>query len=354
MAYTTIDDPTAYFQTTLFVGNQTARSITFDGNTNMQPDLVWIKPRDNGAWSHNLTDSVRGAGYGIFTDLTGAQYNYGTGTDGSVRTFDSNGFSIGTATQVNNSSSNIVAWNWNAGTTSGLSGGSITPSGYSINIKAGFGIYKFTGNGTSGATIAHGLGAVPKAFFIKRLENNDAMNMYNESLGNTKTLRLDRTDAPATSSSFYNNTTPTSSLITLGTESGFNGSSSIYVMYAFAEKQGYSKFGSYKGNGQSSDGTFVYTGFRPAWIMRKNIDGGITESWIMQDNKRNTFNVVDKWLEANATAAEDTAYQTDFLSNGFKMRSNNDGTNRSNVNYIYMAFAENPFVTSTGVPATAR
>jgi len=349
MAYTTIDDPTAFFQTVLYTGNATARSITFDGNTDMQPDWVWGKIRSQ-SYSHRLFDSVRGTGKGIHCDTTEAEFTQ----NANVSAFNSNGFSLGDDNGMNSDGDTHVAWCWKAGTTSGLSGGSITPSGYSINTTAGFGIYKYTGNGSSGATIAHGLGAVPKAFFIKRLENNDAMNMYNESLGNTKTLRLDRTDAPATSSSFYNNTTPTSSLITLGTESGFNGSSSIYVMYAFAEKQGYSKFGSYKGNGQSSDGTFVYTGFRPAWIMRKNIDGGITESWIMQDNKRNTFNVVDKWLEANANVAEDTAYQTDFLSNGFKMRSNNDGTNRSATNYIYMAFAENPFTTSSGIPACAR
>ena len=354
MAYTTIDDPTAYFQNTLFVGNETARSITFDGNTDMQPDLVWIKPRDNGTWSHNLTDSVRGVGKGIFTDLTNAEYDYGTGTDGSVRTFDSNGFSIGTATQVNNSSSNIVAWNWKAGTTSGLSGGSITPSGYSINTTAGFGIYKYTGNGSSGATIAHGLGAVPKVFFIKRLENNDAMNMYNESLGNTKTLRLDRTNAPATSSTFYNDTTPTSSLITLGTESGFNGSSSIYVMYAFAEKQGYSKFSSYVGNG-NADGTFVYTGFKPAFIMFKNITNGAV-AWYIFDNKRNGYNGDNKSLRPNSSDTEATAssYPLDILSNGFKLLSTNNEVNGSGDSYIYMAFAENPFVTSSGVPACAR
>ena len=168
MAYTTINKSTDYFNTVLFTGNATARSITGVGH---QPDLVWIKPRDNGTWSNNLTDVVRGAGYGLFSDLTNAQYNYGTGTDGSVRTFDSDGFSIGNKTQVNNNGSNIVAWNWKAGGGQGSSNtdGSINTTYTSVNTTAGFSIIKYTGNGTSGATIGHGLGSTPAMIIVKNV-----------------------------------------------------------------------------------------------------------------------------------------------------------------------------------------
>jgi len=351
MAYTTIDDPTAFFQTVLYTGNATARSITFDGNTDMQPDWVWGKIRSQ-SYSHRLFDSVRGTGKGIHCDTTEAEFTQ----NANVSAFNSNGFSLGDDNGMNSDGDTHVAWCWKAGTTSGLSGGSITPSGYSINTTAGFGIYKYTGNGSSGATIAHGLGAVPKAFFIKRLENNDAMNMYNESLGNTKTLRVDRTNAVYTDSSFYNNTSPTSSLITLGNESGFNGSSSLYVMYAFAEKQGYSKIGSYTGNG-NADGVFLYTGFKPAWIMVKSSSN--SEQWEIVDSKRNTFNPLNLLLYPDQNTAEFTGaagdrLYCDFVSNGVKLRGNASSANQNGLSYIYMAFAENPFVTSTGVPATAR
>ena len=343
MAYTTIDKPSDYFNTKLYTGTGNSNAITGVG---FSPNWVWLKSRST-TQNHILTDTVRGATKTIRSNTTDAENT----EPQYLKSFDSDGFTLGTRSEPNGNGATFVSWNWKAGTTSGLSGGSITPSGYSINTTSGFGIYKYTGNGTSGATIAHGLGAVPKAFFIKRLENNDAMNMYNESLGNTKTLRLDRTNSVYTDSSFYNNTSPTSSLITLGNESGFNGSSSIYVMYAFAEKQGYSKFGSYTGNG-NADGTFVYTGFKPAFVIFKNSTGG--NNWNMRDNKRNTYNPTNKNLYPNNSNAEDTAVSIDFVSNGFKLRDSADTWNGSGNTYIYMAFAENPFVTSTGVPATAR
>ena len=228
-------------------------------------------------------------------------------------------------------------------------------SNISPNTTSGFSIVTYTGTG-SNATIGHGLGAVPQVFFIKRLDNNDAMNMYNESLGNTKTLRVDRTNAAATDSTFYNNTSPTSSLITLGTESGFNGSSSTYVMYAFAEKQGYSKFSSYTGNG-NVDGTFLYTGFKPAWIMVKSSSN--SEQWEIVDNKRNTFNPLNLLLYPDQNAAEFTGaagdrLYCDFVSNGVKLRGNASSANGNGLSYIYMAFAENPFTSSAGTPVTAR
>ena len=339
MAYTTIDDPTAYFQTTLFVGNQTARSITFDGNTNMQPDLVWIKPRDNGAWSHNLTDSVRGAGYGIFTDLTGAQYNYGTGTDGSVRTFDSNGFSIGTATQVNNSSSNIVAWSWK-------------------KVAGVFDIQTYAGNNTGSRQVSHNLGVVPSLIIIKNLTNASSWWVGSTEIPftwNTDYLQLNETAAKGTDGGGHIfGAVPTSSYFVPGDNNDTNGNSNNYVAYLFGNKQGVSKVGSYTGNG-NADGTFVYTGFKPAFVMQKSTT--TTYGWQIYDNKRGGFNSENDELLANTSAAETDGSGNgfpDFLSNGFKLRNTDINKNASGVTYIYMAFAENPFVTSTGVPACAR
>tara|TARA_R100000951_G_scaffold43550_1_gene36816 strand:+ start:166 stop:1242 length:1077 start_codon:yes stop_codon:yes gene_type:complete len=358
MAYTTIDDPSAYFQTTLFVGNQTARSITFDGNTNMQPDLVWIKPRDNGTWSHNLTDSVRGAGKGIFSDLTTAEYDYGTGTDGSVRTFDSNGFSIGTATQVNNSSSNIVAWNWKAGTSfsndASATGVGTLDSTASVSSTAGISILSFTGNATAGATVAHGIGAAPKFIMSKnRPQSVEGWQCYHASLGGTHRIMLDETGAALDNDTFWNDTNPTSSIITLGGNHGTNGSSHAMIHYCFTDVQGFSKFGSFVGNGSATDGVYIHLGFKAAWFMckRTNASG---HDWVIFNNKALGYNVDNNTLLANSSAAEGTADRMDILSNGVKMYNNNGSENESGGEYIFAAFAENPFVTSTGIPTTAR
>ena len=339
MAYTTIDDPTAYFQNTLFVGNQTARSITFDGNTDMQPDLVWIKPRDNGTWSHNLTDSVRGAGKGIFSDLNNATYDYGTGTDGSVRTFDSNGFSIGTATQVNNSSSNIVAWSWK-------------------KVAGVFDIQTYAGNNTGSRQVSHNLGVVPSLIIIKNLTNASSWWVGSTEIAftwNTDYLQLNETAAKGTDGGGHIfGAVPTSSYFVPGDNNDTNGNSNNYVAYLFGNKQGVSKVGSYTGNG-NADGTFVYTGFKPAWLLVKDT-GGSGEGWELLDGTRSSFNVADKRLRADNSNAESTGsnYYVDFLSNGFKQRNTQTSSNGSGETYIYMAFAKNPFVTSTGVPATAR
>ena len=349
MAYTTINKSSLHMNTKLYTGNQTARSITGVG---FQPDLVWIKPRDNGSWSHNLTDVVRGAGYGLFSDLNNAQYNYGTGTDGSVRTFDSDGFSIGTATQVNNNSSNIVAWSWKAGGGQGSSNtdGSINTTYTSVNTTAGFSISKYTGNSTTGATVGHGLGATPKMIIIKSL-GTENWEVYHESLGNTKGIYLNGTDAAFTTSARWNNTSPTNSVWTMGNTSAVNGSGVDYIAYCFAEKTGYSKFGSYTGNG-NADGTFVPLTFSPSFIMIKVTS--TTSNWGMFDNKRLGFNPKNEFVRANETAAESSDYDgIDFLSNGFKLRTTSTLVNAAQ-SYIYMAFAEAPLVGSNNVPCNAR
>ena len=350
MAYSSITNPRNFMNTVLYTGNATARSITGVG---FQPDWVWIKPRDNGLWSHNLTDAVRGPGYGIFADLTSAQYNYGTGTSGSVRTFDSDGFSIGSATQVNNNSSNIVAWNWKAGGGQGSSNtdGSINTTYTSVNTTSGLSISQYEGNSTTGATVGHGLGATPKMIMIKSL-GSENWEVYNENLGNTKGMYLNGTDAAFSTSARWNNTSPTNSVWTMGNTSAVNGSGVNYIAYCFAEKQGYSKFGSYIGNG-NSNGPFINLGFKPAFIMAKKSSD--TGGWQLRDNKRTpTGNLTNNLMYANASSTEQTTDGVDFLSNGWKLRNSAGDSNASGATYIYMAFAEEPFVASNFNVATAR
>jgi hypothetical protein len=359
MAYTTIDDPSAYFTTLLYTGNgASSRDLTFSANAgDFKPDWLWFKQRSQSARQHNVYDSSRGNSERLEPDNTGAEETQ----TGLHKTFNTNGFTIGAGNIVNENSQTFVTWAWkaNGGTTSSNSSGDITTT-VQANTTAGFSIFTYTGTGTAGDTIGHGLGAVPSLFIIKRRSGTEDWVVYhhkNTSAPETDHLLLNTTDATADSDTRFNDTAPTSTLITLGNNAVVNASSSTYVGYAFAEKQGYSKFGSYTGNG-NADGAFVYTGFKPAWLMIKRTSG--TENWVLWDNKRDPFNNFYHVLLPNATSAEDTTnagsggrYVGDFLSNGFKLRNTHDTSNSSS-NYIYMAFAESPFVSSKGVPTTAR
>ena len=223
----------------------------------------------------------------------------------------------------------------------------------SPNTTSGFSIVKYTGTGAN-ATVGHGLGSAPRAMFFKNLEEGaEGWFVYHESIGNTKRLLLNDSSATSTSSTFYQDTSPTSSVFSVGSNHGPNGPDAM-ICYAFAEKKGYSKFGGYTGNG-NADGTFIYTGFKPAWFMIKR-SAVAGENWYMYDNKRpNAFNPNKYILIANETASEYTNFgDIDFLSNGFKVRTTNNSANDSGETYIYMAFAENPFTSSTGTPVTAR
>ena len=345
MAYTTIDKPTDYFNTVLYSGNSGTQSITGVG---FQPDWTWVKRR-NGVTSHGLTDSVRGAGLTLFSDTTQVEQNYSA----YFTSFDSDGFSLAIGGNVYNASgSNYVAWNWlGGGTASSNTDGSITSS-VSANTTAGFSIGTYTGNSTSGATVGHSLSDTPDCIIVRTTSGTDSWQVYHQALGNTSRLELNNTDAKGTSTALWNNTSPTSSVFSLGNGSVVNSSTRDYVFYAFAEKKGYSKFGSYTGNG-STDGAFIYTGFKPSFFMIKRTDsaGG---AWNILDNKRSTFNLVNKYIQANDSAVEATFSFGDFLSNGFKFRSSSANLNGSGNTFIYMAFAENPFTTSTGIPCTAR
>jgi hypothetical protein len=352
MAFTDIDNPELFFQIKLYTGNGSTQSITLDGDENMQPDFVWVKDRGRSGYNHVLNDSVRGVTKYVRSNLTNDEDTY---TD-AITAFDSNGFTLGSDSsngEHNVSSQTYVSWNWKAGgSASSNSNGSITSS-VSANTTAGFSIVSYTGNGTSG-TIGHGLGSVPQMLIVKnRTDSAHEWKVYHHTLGNNKRLHLDDTSAVGTTTAPWNATTPTSSVFSVGGDGGTNDSSDSMIAYCFANVKGYSKFGSYEGNG-NADGTFVYTGFKPAWVMTKSID--TTSNWEIKDNKRSTFNTIDDYIKANANAAEDTgvsSHAMDFLSNGFKHRGSNDEVNGSET-YIYMAFAESPFVNSNGVPNNAR
>jgi len=352
MAYTTINKPSDYFNTLLYSGNDTAqRQLTGVG---FQPDLVWIKGRSGtyaNGYAHFVFDGVRGVGKQIHTNLTNAEST----NLNNLYSFDNDGFSLGQSgvdAVTNGPSTEYVAWNWLASnTTASNTDGTIT-STVSANTTAGFSIATYTGNQSSGATFGHGLGTTPSCFIIKCTSTADIWVVYHKSLGGGDNyLRLNTTGATSTGDNVFASTAPSSSLITLGDVTSTNYSGRTYVCYSFAEKKGFSKFGSYVGNG-STDGTFVYTGFKPAFVLVKNTQTTVN-SWEIHDNKRDTFNVGTKRLYPNADASEGSGTYIDMLSNGFKWRSTDGGHNSANT-FIYMAFAENPIVTSTKLPATAR
>jgi hypothetical protein len=350
MSYTNgLDNPELYFQTKLYAGNGSSQSITFDGSENMQPDWVWIKSRTD-TRKHNLYDSVRGTNKRLVSNATSAEDE--PDSNAGVNAFNSDGFTVGSETDVNGSSRNFASWNWKAGgSASSNSDGSITSS-VSASTTAGFSIVSYTGTG-SNATIGHGLNSSPKMVIVKDRDNSSyAWHVYHVGVGATKTIYLNLSNTPDTNSIYWNNTTPTSSVFSVGTSVTTNNSGDKFIAYCFADVKGYSKFGSYTGNG-STDGTFVYTGFSPAWVMTKRTN--TTGSWMMYDNKRATFNVNNKLLFADTSDAESTTGSgvVDFLSNGFKWRGTATGTNGSGDSYIFMAFAESPFVNSNGVPTNA-
>ena len=355
MGYTTINDPSAYFQTLLYTGNGGAsRALTNTGNSDLQPDWLWNKKR-NADRSHTLTDSSRGLTKYNEADDAGAE---GTFTN-KVLSVQSDGFTVGDNSSVNANNDTYVAWQWkaNGGTTSSNTDGSIT-STVQANTTAGFSIVTYTGNGTAGATFGHGLGVVPSWILVKGRDDVRNWAVYhhkNTDAPETEILNLNNTNATVDNANRWNDTAPTSTLITIKQSGEVNVSGEKYIAYCFAEKEGYSKFGIYKGNG-NADGSFIYLGFKPSWVMIKRTDS--TSSWHMWDNKREDYegNPNNSALRADSSGVENdtTDYSIDFLSNGFKLRNASDLDNASSGKFIYMAFAEQPLVSSSGVPATAR
>ena len=350
MAYTDIDKPSDYFETLVSTGD--GGSKTFTG-LDFQPDWVWSKRRQTHV--HQLYDSVRTAGSGkaLQSDSDAAEGGDG-GTYGYLSSFTSNGFASTAGSSNNNyfntSGGTYVFWNWKAGTalnnSAGANGGSIATTG-SISSTSGFGIVKYVGTG-SNATIYHGLGKIPRMIITKNIDQTFHWSVYTFH-SNTKILRLNGTNAEATESAFQS-TDPTSTIQSLGTHNQNNGSGDTHISYMFCDVPGYQKIGSYTGNG-NADGNFIYLGFKPAFILLKGTAN--TENWSMYDNKRTGFNVDNNVLYPNTNSAEGTSDDIDLLSNGFKIRRQT-GLLNDTQNYIYIACASNPFVTSTGVPATAR
>ncbi len=348
MAYTNIDDPSAHFQAFTYTGTGSNNSITLNGNSNLQPDLYWYKSRPNTNY-HYLADSSRGTTKYIYPNDFLAE---GTVASAYVTSFDTNGVTLGggdSGTNTNGTSFANWVWKANGGTTVSNTDGDIT-STVQVNQDAGFSIVTYTGNFTAAQTVGHGLGVRPDVVIIKNRDAGLSWVVWTSELTSGNFLKLNDTAAQSSSSRIYQNGYTTSTF-GIGANNSVNKSGNNYIAYCFASKQGYSKFSSYVGNG-NANGPFIYTGFKPAFVIMKNYSVGA--SWHMVDNKRLDYNPTTKVLYANLSNAEGTEDRVDLLSNGFKLRTTNTEVNGNGYNIIYMAFAENPFVTSTGIPTTAR
>ena len=352
MAYTTINKSSLNMNTKLYTGTGSSNSVTGVG---FKPDWTWIKNRDQ-ADEHNVYDVVRGATKRLITNDSTVE---GTQSNG-LSAFGSDGFTVVDSNATNISNEKYAAWNWKAGTSfsnsAGANGASIASTG-SINTAAGFSIVKYEATG-SNATVGHGLGAVPKMIIVKDLEDTGGSNwaVYHSSLGNTKFLELNANAAPDTSSGLWNNTTPTSSVFTIGTNSRVNNSGNDFIAYCFADVQGFSKIGSYLGNG-SADGAFIYTGFKPAFFMLKRTNTAGSDWSMWGYTSLSGFNSIGRRLFPNTNGAEssqDSSPMADFLSNGIKLRQADGDYNGNDNTYIYMAFAEAPLVGTNNIPCTAR
>ena len=351
MAYTAIDKPTDYFETLTWTGNGGTLNIT---GLDFSPGLIWAKSRSD-ARSHILCDVVRGATKELSSNADTLEGTVSTG----ITAFNSDGFSLGGGGDTNNNSSTFVSWNWAAGTSvSGNTTGSGSATAYSgsVNTTAGFSIITYEANGSAGHTIPHHLGAAPSMVICKSRSENRGFPIQHASLTSAAyAIYLSTTGAEANngsdqSTNTWNSTAASSTVVTLGNNANNNKNGDDYIMYSFAEKQGYSKIGSYTGNG-NADGAFVYTGFKPAMIITKRTDAAA--DWFIRDNKQDPENVMNEYLSPSSTAVSGDLDSFDFVSNGFKIRNNNNAWNGDGNSYVYMAFAESPFVNSNGIPNNA-
>ena len=361
MAYTTIDDGSAYFQTALWTGNGGTQSITNDGNSDLQPDFVWTKRRDTDGQNHHVVDSSRGVTKTLVPNDTDTEATKSTG----LTAFNSDGFSIGADANYNNNTELYVGWQWkaNGGSRTTFSESSNNPAGgYQANTTAGFSIIDYTGtlgdSGGGSGTFAHGLNSAPTWWVVKPRVNvsDNQWFVCHQGLASdyaTDFIHFDTTGAKQDNALMWNDTAPTNSVITVGSKPGTNNDGSGFICYAWHDVQGFSKFGSYTGNG-IVNGPVIYTGFKPAWIMIKCTSQ--TEPWFIVDTKRSTANPTNEALVPNDANTENTTagYNIDILSYGFKCRGDSGQQNEDGGNYIYMAFAKHPLVSSKGVPVTAR
>ena len=337
MAYTTIDDPSVYFQIELYTGDGSGAAHTFDGATDLAPGLLWIKSRSASNSSH-VVDSVRGYNKALASDSDSAEYT------SKIASLDSDGFttSDGAYGSVSTDGRTYVAWCWKESATSG------------------FDIVSYTGDGVIGTTVAHSLSAKPEFIVVKARAGTNGQNdwyTWHVGLAANKGLKMSTTAAEFTDpgEGLINSTQNTSTFGFYSSDSSgvinVNEDSTTFIAYLFAPKQGFSKFGSYATN-NNADGPFIYTGFKPAWVMLKVVDGN-TGGWDIYDNKRG-INPNEEVLQANADGAEASNDAIDLVSNGFKIRNTSGNQNGSGDTVIYMAFAEAPFVNSGGVPANAE
>jgi len=343
MAYTTVNKSSDHFNTKLYTGTGSSNAQTGVG---FQPDWVWIKGRSN-APDHFLFDVTRGVTNSIRSNVSSATY-----TDAQLLTaFGADGFTVGTNTNVNASSQTFVAWNWKAGTSSGVSGGDITPSAYSINTTSKLGIYKYTGNGSSSQTIAHGLGATPSLVMFKQTSGSEQWRVHYMKAPNpyTKMLILNSNAVEGDQSNGLSAVSSTT--ITIGNDGAYNSNGGTYLCYIFCDVTGYCQSASYVGNG-NANGPFIYTGFKPAFVLIKKATGSV-KSWNIMDNKRLGYNVDNNVLNPDNSDAEHTNDYIDILSNGFKIRSTNQDVNNDNSTYVYTAIGQS-LVGSNNTPATTR
>jgi hypothetical protein len=348
MAYTTINKPSNYFDTKLYTGNGSTQTVT---GLNFKPDFTWIKAR-SAANGHTLWDSVRGV-----TKWIDSAFNYTEQTSvNGLTSFNSDGFSLGTLGDINGSGVSQVAWNWlGSGTTPVTNTQGSVNSTVSANTTSGFSVVKWVTSGTSGNnTIGHGLGVAPKVIFFKGTSISYSWDVFHKSISPNGAGRivLNGTSGYDGTWNPFGAVAPTSTVFS--NDLSFYGNGNTILAYCFAEVKGFSKFGSYVGNG-STDGAFVYTGFKPAYIMIKQSNAS-GEGWFILDNKRETINPLGTLLIANDAGADNTSQNPilDFTSNGFKLRRTWGGVNGSGSTYIYMAFAEQPLVGTNNVPCTAR
>ena len=334
MAYTEIDNPEIYFQCKTYTGNGSTQTITLDNtDADLDADMIWLKAR-NHAYSHQLFDTVRGT-----TKLLNPEANEAEQTLSGITGFSTDSFDIGSDAGTNANTKTFVAWCWKEATAAGLD------------------IVTYSGDGQSNREISHGLSAVPKTMWIKNRSGSHAWMVYHDDLGyNSGTiprfLQFDNTNAQNNGGSGDFPADPTSSVFKVGSYDTMNKNGDNIVAYVFTEKKGFSKFGTYKGNGSATAGPFIYTGFRPAYVMAKEASG--TGHWRIRDNKRSTFNPVGVVLYTNGNNTETTEDNIDFLSNGFRLYTSGGENNGSGDSYVYWAWAENPFVNSNGVPGNAR
>ena len=349
MAYTTVNNGSLFMNAKLYTGDGAAsHAITGVG---FQPDWVWLKNR-SGADNNSLNDVVRGANKNLVSNNANSE---ATTTD-QLMSFNSDGFTVGASGSANTNGNNFVGWNWKAnGTGSANTAGSIN-STVSVNTTSGFSIVSYTGDGYAGATVGHGLGAIPKFIIVKKLSGADSWTTYHASLGATKKINFD-TGAAGTQSDRWNDTSPTDTLFSIGTNGSVNASGATYIAYCFADVQGYQSMGSFIHNGASGGpagptkgGNFIYLGFRPALILIKNASA--TANWLIQDIKRSPINVVDDCLFPDLNSAESANYNINFLSNGFKLSGSGPVLGSTGNQVIYYAVGQS-LVGTNNIPNNA-